>query len=397
MKYQYTIIDENGKKIKGIIEANDINEVKSLLKDKIILDIKEKKHFEINLSKKVKKSELFRLFNTLGLYLKASIPVLTAIKLTKNQTSSNKIIKFLDVIEKEIKEGKSFFSAISSQKIIKIPGYVISAVKVAENSGKLDVVLIEMAKFLKDEEKVERKTKQALIYPSFILIVSVLIVSFMLTTVVPKIVNVFSNLNQKLPSTTEFVINAGNFLKHNYLTIIVIFILTVLFFSLLYKKIYKFKYMIDSILLKIPLINKIIITSSLSKFSYLVYTLTSSGVTFVTAINLAISTFNNAKLKHIFSLALDEVVEGKKLSTSLQRKGFTYDKSFLQALALAEETSEIDNILKNVSELYFEENESRINTLLSLLEPMLMIIVGGVIGFIVTALLLPLFNINFIK
>jgi type II secretory pathway component PulF len=91
------------------------------------------------------------------------------------------------------------------------------------------------------------------------------------------------------------------------------------------------------------------------------------------------------------------VVEGKKLSISLAKAGFDFDKSFLQAIALAEETSEVAEILKNISEIYFEENEARINTILSLIEPMLIIIVGGVIGFIVSALLLPMFSMNLFK
>jgi len=397
LKYKYIAFDKDGKKIKGIIEANDIKEAKTLLKDKTIISIKETKSFDINLSSNISKNELYKLFNTLGIYLKSSIPIITAIKLTKNQATSKKVIKFLDYLEKEIKEGKSFFNALSSQKILKIPNYVISAVKVAENSGKLDIVLIEMAKFLKNEEKLTKKTTQALIYPTFILIVAILMISFMLTSVVPKIVKVFESLNQKLPNITIFVINTGNFLKNNYIFILIFTFLIIFIFSFLYKKSKKFKLSIDSLLLKIPIINKIILSSALAKFSYLTYTLTSSGVTFVNALNLSVNTFNNAKLKEIFNKALNDVIEGKKLSISLKKAGFIYDKSFLQALALAEETSEIDNILKNLSELYFEENEMRINTLLSLLEPALMIIVGGIIGFIVTALLLPIFSINLMK
>jgi general secretion pathway protein F/type IV pilus assembly protein PilC len=345
----------------------------------------------------VSKKELSKLFNVLGLYLKATIPLITAINLTKNQTSNIKLIKFLDFLQKEIKEGQTFYLAIESQKFIKIPKYVINSIKVGEESGKLSVVLIEMAKFLKEEEKLLSKTTQALVYPLFIVMVSIFLVSFMLTTVVPKIVKVFENLNQKLPPITEFVINLSNFLKHNYISLLVIIFGAIFIFTLLYKKHVKFKYFIHSLALKTPLIKNIIISKELGRFSYLVYVLTSSGVNYVTAINLSINTIENEKIKEIFQNALKDVLEGKKLSTSLAKAGFNFDKSFLQALALAEETSEIDEILKNLSEIYFEENESRINILLSLLEPSLIVIIGAAIGFIVTALLLPMFNMNVLK
>jgi type II secretory pathway component PulF len=399
MKFKYIAFNKEGKKEKGVIEANDINEAKNQLKNLIILDIKPIKSFsiEFNFSKKVDKKELSKLFLILGLYLKASIPLINAIKLAKNQIDTPKLIKFLDYIEKEIKEGRSFFAAIESQKIVNIPSYIANSIKVGEESGKLSIVLIEMSKFLKDEDKIFSKTKQALIYPLFIIIVAIFMIAFMLTTVVPKIVKVFENLNQKLPSITVFVINTGNFLRNNYLVISIIFIFFIISFILLYKKVYKFRFFIDSFLLKIPIIKKIIISKELGRFSYLVFVLTSSGVNYITAINLATNTIENEKIKSVFKKALDEVIEGKKLSLSLAKAGFDFDKSFLQAIALAEETSEISEILKNISEIYFEENQSRINIILSLIEPALIITVGGIIGFIVTALLLPMFSMNLFK
>jgi type II secretory pathway component PulF len=399
MKFKYIAFDKNGKKQKGIIEADNLKSAKAQLKNLIILDIKPYKTFsiDINFSKSVSKNDLSKLFLTLGLYLKSSIPLVNAIKLTKNQLENTKLIKFLDFIEKDIKEGKSFYNAIENQKIVSIPAYIANSIKVGEETGKLDVVLIEMSKFLKDEDKLFAKTKQALIYPLFIIVVAVFMVSFMLTAVVPKIVKVFENLNQKLPSVTVFVINTGNFLKANYLIISVIILAAIIIFALSYKKIYRFRYFVDSLLLKTPVVKKIIISKELGRFSYLVYILTSSGVNYITALNLAANTIENEKIKSVFQKALNEVIEGKKLSVSLVKAGFDFDKSFLQAVALAEETSEVAEILKNLGEIYFEENQNRINTILSLIEPSLIIIVGGVIGLIVTALLLPLFSMNMFK
>ena len=399
MKFKYTAFDKNGKKQKGVIEANNINEAKSLLKNLILIDIKLAKNFNLNisLSKNVSKKELSKLFLTLGLYLKASIPLINVIKLTKNQTEDTKIVKFLDFIEKEIKEGSSFSAALEKQNIINLSPYIINTIKVGEESGKLYLVLIEISKFLKDEDKLFSKTKQALIYPSFIILMAFIMISFMLSTVVPKITKVFSSLHQKLPPITQFVINLSNFFKNHYLIIFIIVFGVIVIFILAYKKIYKFKFFIDSLMLKIPIINKIIISKELGKFSYLVYVLTNSGVNYITAVNLAINTLENEKIKSTFKNALKDVLEGKKLSIALKKAGFDFDKSFLQALSLAEETGEIGEILKNISEIYFEENENKINTILSMIEPMLIIFVGGVIGFIVTAMLLPMFSMNMFK
>jgi len=398
MKYKYKAYNKSGKKIKGVVEALDINEVKLLLKDFIIVDIKPVKEFNIDFSfKKVNKKELAKLLYTIGLYLKASIPLRTALKLTKNQSENHKIIKFLDYVIKEIGEGKSFYNAIEFQNIVNLPKYITNSIKVAEESGNLSVVLIEMSKFLKEEDKVSSKSTQALIYPAFIVFVAVVLVGFMLTNVVPKIVSIFNSLHQNLPLATRMVIGMGNFLKEHFLFLFTVSLIVIIIFVFLYKKVFRFRFFIHSLFLKIPVVKKIIISKDLGRFSYLVSTLSGSGVTFVNAVNLSSKIIENEKIKNVFDNALNEVIEGKKLSVSLKKAGFDFDKSFLEALALAEETSEIEEILRNLSEIYFEENEARINTLLSLIEPVLMIIVGGAVGFIVIAMLLPMFSMNMLK
>ena len=398
MKYKYIAYDKNGKKIKNNIEASSIEEAKSYLKEYYIIEIKEATNFNLNInfSKTIPKKHLSKTFKTLGLYLKASIPLINAITLTKNSEENIQVIRFLDAVQNNIKEGKNLYEAILSTKI-NLPKYVLNAIKVAQESGKLDIVLIEVAKFLKEEEKITSKTKQSLIYPSFIIIIAIFMISFMLTTVVPKIVNIFQNLHQTLPPITQMVINISNFLQNNYKLILFITFAILISFYYSYNKIQKFKYFIDSLLLKIPIINKIILSKELGKFSYLVYVLTNSGVTYVNAINLASNSIENEKLKSIFENALKEVNEGKNLSISLKKAGFDYDKSFLQALSLSEETSEVEEILSNLSEIYFEENETKINIFLNILEPSLIVIIGSIIGFIITALLLPMFSMNLIR
>jgi len=393
MVFKYKAYDKNGKKISATIEADDIYNAKQKLKNFIIIEIKPIKKFNFSFSKKITKLSLAKLLTTLGLYLKSGITISNALQLTKNQQSDPKIEKFLVYLHKEIEEGQSLSKALQSQNILKLPSFIISAIQVGEKSSKLDIVMLEIAKFLKAQHQIESKSIQALIYPMFIVIMAIFMVSFMLTTVVPKIVKVFSNLHQTLPTITKITINLATFLQNNYIILIISTLFIIISIHLSYKKSIKFKFLIDSFLLKIPLISQIIEAKELSRFTYLTYTLTSSGINFVSAINLSNKTIQNQKIKNIFDKALKDVIEGKKFSLSLAKAGF-WDKSFIQALSLAEETSEVSNIMKNLSEIYFEENENRINIFLSILEPLLIVIIGSIIGFIVTALLLPMFSMN---
>ncbi len=394
MEFKYKAYTKEGKKIKGKIEANSLTEAKNRLNNLYILEIKPTKTLNLNISKTNKK-ELSKTLHSLGLYLKASIPLISAINLLKSQ-SSHQMVKFLSELEKSIKEGKSFFYSVENQKILKIPQYIKNSIKIGEESGKLDIILIEMAKFLKEEEKIASKTSQAMIYPMFIVVVSMFMVFFMLSVVVPKIVKVFENLNKDLPLVTKIVISLGNFLQHNWLNILIALGGAAVLIKLSLKK-RKIRLLFHKTLLKIPIIKKLIISKELGRFSYLTSTLINSGINYINAVNMATNTLENEYIKEIFLKAIQDVIEGKKLSISLKKAGFNFDKSFLQALSLAEETSQVDEVLKNISEIYFEENELLSNTLINLMEPILIIIVGGVIGFIVTAMLLPMFSMSIIN
>jgi len=395
LRFKYKGFNKEGKKVKGIVEASNIEEAKLKLSNLIITDIKTTKSFSFSFGK-VKKSELAKILNVIGLYLKASIPLKKAITLAKNQTNNSKLIKFLSFVEEEIKSGKSFSDAITSQKIITLPNYIIHSIKVAEKSSKLDLILIENAKFLAEEEKISAKSTQALIYPTFIISVSIILVIVMMTSVVPKIMKIFQNLNKELPSITKITISISNFIQHNYIAIFSFILITGFIFSLLYKKVTKFKKMIDFILLKLPVIKNLIISKNLGRLSYLTYTLTNSGIHFVNAINLSSKTLDNEILKEKFQKALDEVLEGKKLSTSLKKHHFP-ETSFTESVALIEETGESQNILKNLSEIYLNEYNAKVGIILSLLEPMMILIVGGIIGFIVISMLLPIFSMSIVS
>lgn len=396
MKFKYRGFDSNGKRVKGKIEAYSIESAKEYLKEFYITEIEPIKgfNFDFSFSQKVSSKELSKLFNILATYLKSSIPLITAISLTKNQVENGKILQFLEYLEKSIKEGNSFFNSIETQKIVKLPAYVINTIKVGEESGKLDIVLREISKFLKDDDKLKSKTSKALLYPSFIVIVAIFMIGFMLTNVVPKIVKVFENMDKELPAITKIVISMGNFVQNYWLLILVTITSIVVTFKITYNKNYKFRSLIDKLSLKIPLFGKMIIEKELGRFSYLVAILVGAGVNYITAIKLAINSIENEHIKKIFQTALKDVKEGKKLSFSLQKAGFNFDNSFLQAIALGEETSQIEEVLLNMSELYFEENEEKIEKLLSLLEPTLIVIVGVSIGFIVTAMMLPMFKMS---
>jgi len=157
---------------------------------------------------------------------------------------------------------------------------------------------------------------------------------------------------------------------------------------------HNFAYKVHKFVLTLPLFGEIAQKSELARFSYIASLLTRSGVTFVETVNLSANILNNLVIKELFVSASKKVVEGKLLSSALNSSTIKIDNSFVQSVALGEETSQLENVLTNISELYFEENRDKISMLLTLLEPALMLFVGGSIGFIVAAMLLPIFSMS---
>jgi general secretion pathway protein F/type IV pilus assembly protein PilC len=400
--FKYTGFDKSGSKVKARIEAVDIEEAKRKLKSRgIIYDsVKESgdslsNKFNFKRKHVLSAKHLASLSRNIAIYLKSGIPIVNVVRLAKLQYEKDPVlVDFLTSLETSMDEGKSYYVALESQEIIDLPPFYKQSIKVAEESGSLSEVLFEMARFVEEGDKVAGKVKQALIYPAFIVIISVLMVAFMLTTVVPKITGMFTQLKQELPGITKVVIAMGDFLGAYWLYIVIAIMAFSFVFGYMVKTSPAFKFKYHKFLLSLPLFGKIIQTFELARFSYITSVLVKSGVTFVHAVKLASGILDNVAIREQFQNSAKDLVEGKKFSSALSKHGKNVDKSFIQAVALGEETSEVAMVMENLAELYFEENRNKIDLFLSLMEPVLILFVGAMIGFIVVAMLLPIFSMN---
>ncbi len=402
MIFKFKGIDSEGKKLSDKIEATSLEEAKSKLKAKKIIyeSITEDspafyESFELSRKYKIPPKELAGLARELSMYIRSGISIVSALKIVQSHYQNNKKMKlFLNTVSTHLDEGKNFYTALESQTVVILPEFFKQSIKVSESGGILDEVLMELSRFLKEQDRINKEIKGAFAYPSFMIIISLLMISFMLAFVVPQITGIFESMDQELPVPTQVVIAMGDFFNNNFTIILALIFVGVSIFMILMKKSYKFAYFIHKIILKLPLFGEIAQKSELARFSYIASLLTRSGVPFVQTINLSANILNNLVLKELFSSAAKKVVEGKLLSNALNDSNTKIDYAFIQSIALGEETSQVENVLTNVSELYFEENRDKISMLLTLLEPALMLFVGGSIGFIVVAMLLPIFSMS---
>jgi len=401
MVFKYKGLDRSGKTVSGRMEAPTMDDVKRRLQAQDILFEWVKvsgegfgSKFSALRVKTLSVKQLSNFSKSLAIYLKAGVPLLKALYLLKTNMTENKLIDFLTAIESMIEEGKSFYGALESQKVVELPRFYTQSIKVAEENGLLEVVLVELSEFLQKQSLISKQIKKALTYPLFIMVISMVMVGVMLAVVVPKITLMLEQMQKEVPPLTSFVIDAGEFVSSYWLMVIIVMTALGYGFSWLKKHHYQFRFTLNSVALKLPLFGKLVRSSELARFAYTASMLLRSGVPFVHAVKLASNILENLPIKEKLEEASKYVVEGKKFSQSLVKAKFNYDKSFLQAVALGEETSELAQMLENLSALYEEQNKDFTDTFLSLLEPLMILTVGLIMGVIVAAMLLPIFTLN---
>jgi len=400
MLFKYKGFDKSGKKVKGTVSAASIEEAGQKLKTRAIYHegLTPTKEFSFEaFSKRQMPGELLATFSKeLSSYLNSGMTILTAIKLLENQHEGEKrYTSFLNSLKTMIDEGKSLYHALNSQKVYAMPDFYLQSLNVAGQSGKMVEVLTNMANFFTAQTKVKKQVKGAMIYPSIIFVVAIIIIGFLLVSVVPKITQIFEDTEQELPSITQVVVNASDFLIGNYIAILMVIVALIILFKMAYAKLDSFHAFIDAWLLKVPLIGTLIQNHELGRFSYILSLMLGSGVAYAQAVELAKATFGNYGLKALFDRASTKVLEGNKLSNSLAlSKGPKLKRNFMQTLALGEESSEVSEVLSNTSVLYAEENDDKLNILLSLLNPFMMLFIGGFVGVIIAAMMLPIFSMT---
>lgn len=403
MEFVYKGLNPEGTQISGTLEAISLDEAKRQLRAQGIIYSALSVHsdslndlFGILGTRAIPSSLLTRISRDLAVYLRAGVPLKRALSLQERQYRNEpKTERFFASLITLLDEGKSLSAALETQNIYTIPSFYLGTLRASEDRGVLAAVLSELASYIQVGEQIRAQLTKAFIYPGFIVAVSILTVSFMLSSVVPKLSAIFETMGQELPALTRGVLALSSFFSVSWPWILLSFGLIIMMVTSALKNRPAFRYQVDRILLSLPVVGKIIQTSDLARFSAVASLLIRSGIPIVKAISLAGGTLSSSVLKAQFAFGAERIVEGGRLSTSLSSaEHVSLDDAFIGALAVGEETSELPSMLESLSELYMERNREMIALFLSLLEPTLILVVGGIIGVIVTAMLLPIFSLS---
>mgnify|MGYP001588852509 CR=1 FL=1 len=324
--------------------------------------------------------------------VKASVPMLRALSLISQQTDNKALRGIVDDLHDQVKDGKTL-----SEGMRKYPhlfnNLYLSMIKSGEQGGVLHEVLYRITEYREKEQVVLRKIQAALAYPAVMVVVGIGTVFIMLTVFMPKFIGIFATMKQSLPVPTMILIGASQFLAKNWIGFLIAIAFVVVIFGRV-KPSSRKKFMFDMIKLHIPFIREFIRNAEIAKFARTLGILLKNGLSVYDSLALATDTLDNDALRTQLRRAGQDIVQqGATLSSSLA-KIKVFPNFAVNMIAVGEESGKLEESLSGIASSYEKEVEQAIGVMTSLLEPLLILVIGGVIGFIVFALLLPIFNIG---
>jgi general secretion pathway protein F len=402
--YEYSALNVRGKRLKGIIDADSIISARQKLRERSIFptDLRETTAREREegltkisvgrLFKKVGLREISIMTRQLATLLSAGLPLVPSLAAIVSQTVNPHLKKTMAEIKEEVNEGNSLAESISHYPGI-FSAFYVSMVRAGEASGALNIVLDRLADFNERQQALRGKVRAALTYPVFMFLIGSFVLFFMVTFIVPRITGIFEEMNQTLPGITVFLISVSGFLRSFWFVLLIL--IAALFAGLRYAftKTERGRYMWDRIRLRMPLAGALSHKIAVARFSRTLGTLLESGVPLLSALFIVKNIVNNRLISDVIENARKEVEEGQSLSGSLS-KSELFPPLTIQMISVGEQSGNIEQMLYKVSDSYENEVESNIMMITSLLEPVMILVMGLFVGFIVISILLPIFEMN---
>ena len=404
--FEYKALNSKGKKVSGILDAESTSAAKSKLRQQNIFPTllnkiesgsaakgKKSKYFftGFTLFSKVSSSELSMIIRQMSTLLSAGFPLVKTVATLIHQTRSKTMQRVLSSIKDALEEGSSFAKALALYPNIFSPIF-INMVKAGESSGTLEIVLERLADFTENREDSKKRIQAALSYPVLMSFIGFGILIILLTYVVPGIVNIFSDMNHTLPLPTIILISVSSFFK-SYWWGIVLAPFLFLFLIFLVQKTEKGAYFIDKLLISLPIIGTLLKKLAAARFTRTLGSLLDNGVPMLAALDITKSIAGNMVIYELISKACDTVEQGGELGEILaQSNAFPYLAS--QMIKIGETSGEMEKMLEKTANLFEKDVQTAVTAATSLIEPLIILVMGVVVGGIILAICLPIFEIN---
>lgn len=395
--YQYQALKKNGSTSKGVLEADSERHARQLLRDQGLIPtqvqvLTQQRSGSSGSSKgKISAADLSLFTRQLATLLAAGIPVEESLRGVSEQTEKDKVRELIIGVRAKVLEGYGLAQAMS-QYPQAFPELYRSTVGAGEQTGHLDVVLEKLADYTENQQQTRQKVQQALIYPAIMILVSIGIISFLLSFVVPKIIEVFTSSGQTLPGMTEVLITISNFVKSYGLYALLGIILVLYAFKKSLNNI-KVKTAWHRLLLKLPVVSYLVKTINVARYIHTFGILFAAGVSVLETMRVSASLVTNLVMRQAFDAATIKVREGSGISEALRETGYISPMA-IHLISSGEKSGQLSPMMERSASHLDNEVKRLIDTSLTLLEPLVILLMGAVVLFIVLATLLPIFSME---
>lgn len=399
-EFRYTAKDKQGHTIKGEVKASDKKHALDILRAKELLIIKlvearEAKSIFSFISRyaraKIKMDELVVFARQMATMTEAGITIVSSLDTLAEQTDNPFFRKVLLDVRGEVNTGLSLSDAMAKYTSIFSP-YFVNMVRAGESSGMLDEVLNRIAAYLEKTNTLQKKVKSAMIYPAVVTFMAFVITLVMILNVIPVFKDMYAGFGASLPRPTQFLINLSDFLR-NYFWVAGLFFGASMAILKWYAGTEKGRFMLDSLKLRLPVFGNLIKKVSISKFTRTLSTLIKSGVPILSSLEIVAKTAGNAVIEKAIYEIKTSVKEGETIAEPMAKSGI-FPPVVIRMVAVGEKSGELEKMLVKIADFFDEMVNTAVDGLTSLIEPLIIVFLGVVIGGIVICMFLPVFKIS---
>lgn len=400
--FQYIAVDRSGKTVKAVMEAENKENAMELLRKQgmKVLSVqaggKAKSFLNFSIGGKVKMKDLVIFTRQLATLVNAGVPLVRSLSTLQQQTESKMLKSQLESVIKKVEGGSSLADALSPHGKTFSPIY-INMIRAGEEGGILDEVLKRLALQQEKDSAIRGKIKSAMAYPAVISVITFVAFFFLMTIIVPKIGDIILSLggeDAKLPIYTEILLKLSTIMKSTPFLVTTLFVAPLALYGFKkYTKTAQGRYVWHSVLLKLPIVKTLITKVAIARFARTFSSLMGAGVSIVDAINTTAGAIGNAAIEKELLDSAKAVQAGEQLSVRLE-KSKHFPPLVAQMLAVGEETGQTDQILLKIAEFYEEEVDAFVGSLASIIEPLMIVVLGSVVGVIAASVFGPISNIS---
>lgn len=392
-KYKYTAVNAEGKNVKGTLFATSLAEFNATIKQKgeYVLNVQEIKDQDTTSranANAISMKELSILCKQFSTMLSSGITIIKCLDVLYQQQEKKKLKAILLKVYEQVQVGKSLSKALASTEGA-FPDFMIAMIEAGEMSGSIDLIMNRLAVHYEKQCAIKSKVQSAMIYPIMLLIVMTLVVSGLFIFVIPNLMSMFGP-RETLPAITRFLMNASDFMVEKWY-VLLIGVIAVIIIVGIFKNTRPVRALIDRIKLFTPGIGKLYAIVMASNFCSTMYSVFSSGMTLLTSLELTTNVLGNTVVADRMSSVMDEIRAGGALSNSLHKTQL-FPNMMVTMVSVGEESGSLDEVLEKTAAFYETEADDAIQKMVSILEPVMILIMGGVVGTVIIGIMMPMFG-----